>query len=118
MGTGYQWRDTVTAVSTAALQIAGGFAECSGALISTVACGQLWLRAKEDSWGSITRGALSRGVLAVRSGPLDVGGSAMMVGVLLTPILLMLHPTQQFRNAPSFLEDPSQLPPLRRVPRP
>ena len=58
------------------------------------------------------------GVLAVRSGPLDVGGSAMMVGVLLTPILLMLHPTQQFRNAPSFLEDPSQLPPLRRVPRP
>ncbi|XDA77222.1 hypothetical protein R6Z07F_007363 [Ovis aries] len=96
----------------------GGFAECRGALISTVACGLLWLRAKEDSWGSITCGALSRGVLAVRSGPLDVGGSAMMVGILLTPILLMRHPTQQFHNAPSFLEDPSQLPPLRRVPRP
>ena len=48
--TGHRWRRIVTAVSIAALQIAGGFAECRGALISTAACGLLWLRAKEDSW--------------------------------------------------------------------
>ena len=50
VGTGHRWGDTVTALSIAALQIAGGFAECRGALISTAVCCLLWLRAKEDSW--------------------------------------------------------------------
>lgn len=81
-----------------------------GELISTFACGLLWLRAKEDSWGSVTGGALSRAVLAPHSGPLDMVGSAMMGGVFLTLILLTCHPTQRFCNAPPFLEDPSQLP--------
>ena len=50
VGTGHRWGDTVTALSIAALQIAGVFAECRGALISTAVCCLLWLRAKEDSW--------------------------------------------------------------------
>ena len=62
--------------------------------------------------GSITRGVLTQAVLAVCSGPLNMGG------FLLTLILLTRHPTQQFCIAPPFLEDPSQLSPLRRVPRP
>ena len=62
-------------------------------------------------------------MLAARSGPLAMVGSAMMGDILLAliegiGILLTCYTVQQFRNAPSFLEDPSQLPPLRRVPRP
>lgn len=68
--------------------------------------------------GSTTRGALTQAVLAVCSGPLNVGGLAMMGSFLLTLILLTRHPTQQFCIAPPFLEDPSQLSRLRRVPRP
>ncbi|KAL1779305.1 mitochondrial import inner membrane translocase subunit Tim17-B [Sigmodon hispidus] len=62
-----------------------------------------------------------RGVNAVRirapqigGGPLAMVGSAMMGGILLTfvegvGILLTRYTAQQFRNAPPFLEDPSQL---------
>lgn len=86
-----------------------------GSLFSTTDCGLVRLRGKEDPWNSITSGALTGAVLAARSGPLAMVGSAMMGGILLAliegvGILFTRYTAQQFRNAPPFLEDPSQLP--------
>ncbi|XP_043425662.1 mitochondrial import inner membrane translocase subunit Tim17-B isoform X2 [Panthera pardus] len=94
-----------------------------GGLFSTIDCGLVRLRGKEDPWNSITSGALTGAVLAARSGPLAMVGSAMMGGILLAliegvGILLTRYTAQQFRNAPPFLEDPSQLPPKEGTPAP
>ncbi|KAM8863948.1 mitochondrial import inner membrane translocase subunit Tim17-B isoform 2-T2 [Spinachia spinachia] len=74
------------------------------------------LREKEDPWNSITSGALTGAILAARSGPLTMMGSAMMGGILLAliegfGILLTRYTAQQFQNSIPFAEDPSQLPP-------
>ncbi|KAK2101817.1 Mitochondrial import inner membrane translocase subunit Tim17-B [Saguinus oedipus] len=97
---------------------------CSvGGLFSTIDCGLVQLRGKEDPWNSITSGALTGAVLAARSGPLAMMGSAMIGGILLAltegvGILLTRYMAQQFRNAPPFLEDPSQLSPQDGTPAP
>ncbi|XP_007956738.1 mitochondrial import inner membrane translocase subunit Tim17-B [Orycteropus afer afer] len=101
---------------------AGSFAVWGG-LFSTIDCGLVRLRGKEDPWNSITSGALTGAVLAARSGPLAMVGSAMMGGILLAliegvGILLTRYTAQQFRNAPPFLEDPSQLNPKEGAPAP
>lgn len=84
-----------------------------GGLFSTIDCGLVRLRGKEDPWNSITSGALTGAVLAARSeclqppppvlslfclpflssisfclpgGPLAMVGSAMMGGILLALI--------------------------------
>ncbi|XP_007120975.2 mitochondrial import inner membrane translocase subunit Tim17-B isoform X1 [Physeter macrocephalus] len=59
----------------------------------------------------------------IGGGPLAMVGSAMMGGILLAliegvGILLTRYTAQQFRNAPPFLEDPSQLPPKEGTPAP
>uniref|UniRef100_A0A8C6MPY8 Mitochondrial import inner membrane translocase subunit Tim17-B n=1 Tax=Mus spicilegus TaxID=10103 RepID=A0A8C6MPY8_MUSSI len=127
----------------------GSFAVWGG-LFSTIDCGLVRLRGKEDPWNSITSGALTGAVLAARSecrqpltpvlalfclpflscvsfclpgGPLAMVGSAMMGGILLAliegvGILLTRYTAQQFRNAPPFLEDPSQLTPKEGSPAP
>ncbi|XP_036160363.1 mitochondrial import inner membrane translocase subunit Tim17-B isoform X2 [Myotis myotis] len=92
----------------------GSFAVWGG-LFSTIDCGLVRVRGKEDPWNSITSGALTGAVLAARSGPLAMMGSAMMGGILLAliegvGILLTRYTAQQFRNAPPFLDDPNQLP--------
>ena len=74
-----------------------------GGLFSTIDCGLVRLRGKEDPWNSITSGAQTRAVLAARSGPLAMVGSAMMGGILLAliegvGILLTRYTAQQFRN--------------------
>ncbi|XP_037678163.1 mitochondrial import inner membrane translocase subunit Tim17-B isoform X2 [Choloepus didactylus] len=61
--------------------------------------------------------------LAPAGGPLAMMGSAMMGGILLALIegvgvLLTHYTTQQFRNSPPFLDDPSQLPPKEGAPAP
>ncbi|ERE63744.1 import inner membrane translocase subunit Tim17-B-like protein [Cricetulus griseus] len=94
-----------------------------GGLFSTIDCGLVRLRGKEDPWNSITSGALTGAVLAARSGPLAMVGSAMMGGILLAliegvGILLTRYTAQQFRNAPPFLEDPNQLTPKEGAPAP
>ncbi|KAJ8787754.1 hypothetical protein J1605_022785 [Eschrichtius robustus] len=78
-----------------AAQIGGSFA-VRWNLFSTIDCGLVRLRGKEDPWNSITSGALTRAVLAACSGP----------------------SATQFCTAPPFLEDPSQLPPKEGTPAP
>lgn len=94
-----------------------------GGLFSTIDCSLVQLRGKEDPWNSITSGALTGAVLAARSGPLAMAGSAMMGGILLAliegvGILLTRYTAQQFHSASPFLEDPSQLPPKEGTPAP
>uniref|UniRef100_A0A2K5RQB5 Mitochondrial import inner membrane translocase subunit TIM17 n=1 Tax=Cebus imitator TaxID=2715852 RepID=A0A2K5RQB5_CEBIM len=94
-----------------------------GGLFSTIDRGLVQLGGKKDPWNSITSGVLTGAVLAARSGPLAMTGSAMMEGILLAliegvGILLTRYTVQQFRNAPPFLEDPSQLPPKDSTPAP
>ncbi|XP_034340602.1 mitochondrial import inner membrane translocase subunit Tim17-B [Arvicanthis niloticus] len=115
VGIRHRFRGSVNAVRIRAPQIGGSFAVWGG-LFSTIDCGLVRLRGKEDPWNSITSGALTGAVLAARSGPLAMVGSAMMGGILLAliegvGILLTRYTAQQFRNAPPFLEDPSQLTP-------
>uniref|UniRef100_H0X0W5 Translocase of inner mitochondrial membrane 17B n=1 Tax=Otolemur garnettii TaxID=30611 RepID=H0X0W5_OTOGA len=115
IGIRHRLRGSLNAVRIRAPQIGGSFAVWGG-LFSTIDCGLVRLRGKEDPWNSITSGALTGAVLAARSGPLAMVGSAMMGGILLAliegvGILLTRYTAQQFRNAPPFLEDPSQLPP-------
>ncbi|RXN20169.1 mitochondrial import inner membrane translocase subunit Tim17-B [Labeo rohita] len=93
----------------------GSFAVWGG-LFSTIDCGLVRLRGKEDPWNSITSGAMTGAILAARSGPLAMVGSAMMGGILLAliegfGILLTRYTAQQFQNPNPFVEDPSQLPP-------
>uniref|UniRef100_A0A5F5PWK5 Translocase of inner mitochondrial membrane 17B n=3 Tax=Perissodactyla TaxID=9787 RepID=A0A5F5PWK5_HORSE len=122
VGVRHRLRGSVNAVRIRAPQIGGSFAVWGG-LFSTIDCGLVRLRGKEDPWNSITSGALTGAVLAARSGPLAMVGSAMMGGILLAliegvGILLTRYTAQQFRNAPPFLEDPSQLPPKEGTPAP
>uniref|UniRef100_A0A8C8ZYV6 Translocase of inner mitochondrial membrane 17B n=1 Tax=Prolemur simus TaxID=1328070 RepID=A0A8C8ZYV6_PROSS len=120
LGIRHRLRGSVNAVRIRAPQIGGSFAVWGG-LFSTIDCGLVRLRGKEDPWNSITSGALTGAVLAARSGPLAMMGSAMMGGILLAliegvGILLTRYTAQQFRNAPPFLEDPSQLTPKEGSP--
>lgn len=87
-----------------------------GGLFSTIDCGLVHMRGKEDPWNSITSGALTGAVLAARSGPLAMMGSAMMGGILLAliegvGILLTRYTAQQFRNVSPFAEDSNQMSP-------
>uniref|UniRef100_A0A8B9XX65 Translocase of inner mitochondrial membrane 17B n=1 Tax=Bos mutus grunniens TaxID=30521 RepID=A0A8B9XX65_BOSMU len=102
VGMRHRLRGSVNAVRIRAPQIGGSFAVWGG-LFSTIDCGLVRLRGKEDPWNSITSGALTGAVLAARSGPLAMVGSAMMGGILLAliegvGILLTRYTAQQFRN--------------------
>ncbi|XP_036054329.1 mitochondrial import inner membrane translocase subunit Tim17-B-like [Onychomys torridus] len=122
LGIRHCFRGSVNAVRIRAPQIGGSFAVWGG-LFSTIDCGLVRLRGKEDPWNSITSGTLTGVVLAARSGPLVMVGSVMMGGILLAliegvGILLTRYTAQQFLNAPQFLEDPSQLTPKEGAPAP
>uniref|UniRef100_A0A8C5PE71 Translocase of inner mitochondrial membrane 17B n=1 Tax=Leptobrachium leishanense TaxID=445787 RepID=A0A8C5PE71_9ANUR len=102
MGINYRLRGSMNAVRIRAPQIGGSFAVWGG-LFSTIDCGLVRIRGKEDPWNSITSGALTGAVLASRSGPLAMAGSALMGGVLLAliegvGILLTRYTAQQFQN--------------------
>ena len=101
-GMRHRLRGSVNAVRIRAPQIGGSFAVCGG-LFSTIDCSLVRLRGKEDPWNSITREALTGAMLAARSGPLAMVGSAMMGDILLAliegvGILLTRYTAQQFRN--------------------
>ncbi|XP_047393037.1 mitochondrial import inner membrane translocase subunit Tim17-B isoform X3 [Sciurus carolinensis] len=120
VGIRHRLRSSINAVRIQAPQTGGSFAVW-GCLFSTVDCGLVQIRGREDPWNSITSGAVTGAVLAARSGPLAMMGSAMMGGVLLAliegvSILLTHYTAQQFRNVPPLLEDPSQLPPKEDTP--
>uniref|UniRef100_A0AAZ1WZH0 Translocase of inner mitochondrial membrane 17 homolog B (yeast) n=1 Tax=Oreochromis aureus TaxID=47969 RepID=A0AAZ1WZH0_OREAU len=131
-GVRHRLKGSAKAVRVRAPQIGGSFAVWGG-LFSTIDCGLVRLRGKEDPWNSITSGALTGAILAARSkelissketrhhcvslcGPLTMMGSAMMGGILLAliegfGILLTRYTAQQFQNPIPFADDPSQLPP-------
>ncbi|XP_033942865.1 mitochondrial import inner membrane translocase subunit Tim17-B isoform X1 [Pseudochaenichthys georgianus] len=114
-GVGHRLRGSANAVRVRAPHIGGSFAVWGG-VFSTIDCGLVRLRGKEDPWNSITSGALTGAILAARSGPVTMVGSAMMGGILLAliegiGILLTRYAAQQFQNPLPFAEDPSQLPP-------
>ncbi|XP_064359531.1 mitochondrial import inner membrane translocase subunit Tim17-B isoform X1 [Dromaius novaehollandiae] len=113
-GVRHRLRGSASAVRVRAPQIGGSFAVWGG-LFSTIDCGLVRLRGREDPWNSIASGALTGAVLASRSGPLAMVGSAMMGGILLAliegvGILLTRYTAPQFHNPSPFAEDPSQLP--------
>ncbi|XP_050783366.1 mitochondrial import inner membrane translocase subunit Tim17-B [Gopherus flavomarginatus] len=121
VGVRHRFKGSVSAIRIRAPQIGGSFAIWGG-LFSTIDCGLVKMRGKEDPWNSITSGALTGAVLASRSGPLAMVGSAMMGGILLAliegvGILLTRYTAQQFQNSNPFGEDPSQLP-LKDSPAP
>nr|XP_046221716.1 mitochondrial import inner membrane translocase subunit Tim17-B isoform X3 [Oncorhynchus gorbuscha] len=115
VGFRHRLKGSANAVRLRATQIGGSFAVWGG-LFSTIDCGLVRIRGKEDPWNSITSGAMTGAVLAARSGPLAMVGSAMMGGILLAliegfGILLTRYTAQQFQNPSPFVDDPSQLPP-------
>ncbi|CAM9863934.1 mitochondrial import inner membrane translocase subunit Tim17-B [Petromyzon marinus] len=115
VGMRQRMRGSMSAMKLRAPQIGGSFAVWGG-LFSTIDCGLVKLRGKEDPWNSITSGALTGAVLASRSGPVAMVGSAVMGGVLLAliegvGIMLTRYTAQQYQNGPpQFVDDPSQLP--------
>ncbi|CAJ0922578.1 unnamed protein product [Ranitomeya imitator] len=116
VGYKHRLRGSMNAVKIRAPQIGGEAASrCGGGLFSTIDCGLVKLRGKEDPWNSITSGALTGAVLASRSGPLAMVGSALMGGILLAliegvGILLTRYTSQQFQNPSPFAEGPSNIP--------
>uniref|UniRef100_A0A8C8I401 Mitochondrial import inner membrane translocase subunit Tim17-B n=1 Tax=Oncorhynchus tshawytscha TaxID=74940 RepID=A0A8C8I401_ONCTS len=85
LGFRHRLKGSANAVRLRAPQIGGSFAVWGG-LFSTIDCGLVRIRGKEDPWNSITSGAMTGAVLAARSGPLAMVGSAMMGGILLALI--------------------------------
>lgn len=72
------------------------------------------IRKKEDPWNSITSGALTGAILAVRNGAGAMVGSAVIGGVLLAliegvGILFTRYSAEQFKPVNPQMEDPSQL---------
>ncbi|CAG2110948.1 unnamed protein product, partial [Medioppia subpectinata] len=64
-----------SAIRTRAPVIGGNFAVWGG-LFSTIDCTLVHIRKKEDPWNSITSGALTGAILAVRNGTGAMVGSA------------------------------------------
>ncbi|KAH8020559.1 hypothetical protein HPB51_002508 [Rhipicephalus microplus] len=83
--------------------IGGNFAVWGG-LFSTIDCTMVKIRKKEDPWNSITSGALTGAILAVRNGAGAMVGSAVIGGVLLAliegvGILFTRYSAEQFKPA-------------------
>lgn len=82
---GSRFRGGVEAIRREAPRIGGGFAVWGG-LFSTFDCTLVAIRKKEDPWNSIASGALTGGVLQLRTGLKSAARSAAFGGVLLAMI--------------------------------
>jgi len=92
---------SLTAIKANAPRIGGNFAVWGG-LFSTIDCSLIKLRGKEDPWNAIVSGAATGGILAARSGPGAMLGSAIIGGVLLAMfegigIMITRMTSEQFR---------------------
>jgi len=101
---------SLSAVKTRAPIVGGQFAVW-GFTFSTIDCGLVAWRKKEDPWNSIASGALTGAVLTVRNGPATMLGSAFIGGFLLAMIegmgiLLNRMASEQFRPVNPQVEDP------------
>lgn len=85
--------------------VLSGAVVMQGGLFSTFDCALAGVRGKEDPINAIASGAITGGVLAIRSGPRAAGKSALVggvllaliegVGIMLTRALAGQAPTQQ-----------------------
>lgn len=82
---GQRFRGGVEAIRREAPRLGGSFAIWGG-LFSTFDCTLVFLRQKEDPWNSIGAGALTGGILQLRSGLRSAARSAAFGGVLLAMI--------------------------------
>jgi mitochondrial import inner membrane translocase subunit TIM17 len=82
---GARFRGAVDAVKLRAPVLGGSFAVWGG-LFSSFDCLLQGIRQKEDPFNSIASGAITGGVLAMRSGPRAAGKSAVVGGILLALI--------------------------------
>lgn len=106
---------SLVAVKERAPIVGGNFAVWGG-LFSTIDCTLVHIRKKEDPWNSITSGALTGAILAVRNGAGAMVGSAIIGGVLLAMIegvgiMITRLTADQFNPNNAPMPDPSQLPP-------
>ncbi|XP_023222251.1 mitochondrial import inner membrane translocase subunit Tim17-B [Centruroides vittatus] len=104
---------SLAAVKSRAPVIGGNFAVWGG-LFSTIDCSLVHIRKKEDPWNSITSGALTGAILAVRNGAGAMVGSAIIGGVLLAliegvGILFTRYSAEHFKPFDPQMSDPSQL---------
>lgn len=89
-----------------------------GGMFSTIDCGMVALRKKEDPLNSIVSGGLTGALLAVRSGPKVMAGSAVLGAVILAMIEGVGLVTSRWMGSmfdptappPEALEDPLNLP--------
>jgi len=84
-GMSHRMTGSMTAIKARAPVIGGNFAVWGG-LFSTIDCSLIKMRGKEDPWNAIISGAATGGILAARSGPGAMLGSALIGGVLLAMI--------------------------------
>jgi import inner membrane translocase subunit TIM17 len=105
---GARLRGAVDAVKLRAPVLGGSFAVWGG-LFSTFDCALQGIRRKEDPLNSIASGAITGGVLAIRSGVRAAGKSAVVGGVLLALIegmgILLTRHSADLMNANPTPED-------------
>ncbi|THD27535.1 Mitochondrial import inner membrane translocase [Fasciola hepatica] len=94
--------------------LVGGAFAIWGGMFTAVDCTLVFARQKEDPWNSITSGAITGAVLAVRHGPAAMVGQAIVGGVILAIIeglgimmnrfapMLMQPPPDSQSDAPGF----------------
>ncbi len=91
--------------------LVGGAFSVWGGMFTAVDCSLVFVRKKEDPWNSITSGAVTGAVLAVRHGPAAMAGQAVIGGIILAIIeglgimmnrfgpMLMRKPTSLFSKS-------------------
>ncbi|TVU46568.1 hypothetical protein EJB05_06109, partial [Eragrostis curvula] len=82
---GHRFAGGATAARMNVGRVGGSFAVWGG-LFSTIDCGMVYVRQKEDPWNSIVSGAATGGLLSLRQGLGATGRSAIAGGVLLALI--------------------------------
>ena len=100
-GVSHRMNGSLTAIKARGPIVGGNFAVWGG-LFSTIDCTLIKIRGKEDPWNAITSGAATGGILAARSGPGAMLGSAIIGGVLLAmiegvSIMFTRFTSEQFR---------------------
>ncbi|KAF5396426.1 Mitochondrial import inner membrane translocase, partial [Paragonimus heterotremus] len=86
--------------------LVGGAFAIWGGMFTAVDCTLVFARQKEDPWNSITSGAITGAVLAVRHGPAAMVGQAVVGGVILAIIEGMGIMMNRF--APMLMQPPPE----------
>ncbi|CAH8550702.1 unnamed protein product [Heterobilharzia americana] len=86
--------------------LVGGAFAIWGGMFTAVDCTLVFARQKEDPWNSITSGAITGAVLAIRHGPAAMVGQAVVGGIILAIIEglgIMMN-----RFAPMLMQPPPE----------